>query len=495
VGRHDNPSGAVALVATEVADAGRYWDEDPEEMRVAMTRLRDVVGHVIDEGGGHVVTSMNEGDRTIAVFREVSAAATAALALHDRVAEEHFPPGISVRLRAAIVVGEVTLVDGVYTGAVVDQVVQLRSKAAPGTTVTSESTAELLVGLVGADASIVPLGDAGRRGDDAAEAPTAGPHVFALTRPGAERTARLRSTPSPEIAPPLMARSVGRPRPAAVIDALQHPSTLVSLIVTGLSLIYLAVLSSDLGMSALATITLALGTIATVASFAHRYSIGYSGWRDEVAAQLQQMDHEADAREIARERADTRERLEYGYGRLGSQHGREGSDVLYGLADEFDAIADLLRRSHSRASLSESALLPDLADETYRYGMSALSDALELLEFAEGPQQQRLVTELADVEERLALDEYSDMRARERDEQRLASHQQLLAHHADTCERACDLMFEAERCTAALADTRIELSSVRAGETRLDVDAVVQTLQETIRRVRDVQNEMRRMGY
>ena len=56
-------------------------------------------------------------------------------------------------------------------------------------------------------------------------------------------------------------------------------------------------------------------------------------------------------------------------------------------------------------------------------------------------------------------------------------------------------MFEAERCTAALAEARIELASVRAGDTRVDVDAVVETLEDTIRRVQDVQDELRRLGY
>src|SRR4051812_47868841 len=103
--RDDHPSGVVALLATEVADAGHYWSEDPEEMRVAMRRLRDVGDEVIDTGGGRVVTSMNEGDRVIAVFREASAAATAALTLQDRLAPQPFPPGIQVRLRAAIALG------------------------------------------------------------------------------------------------------------------------------------------------------------------------------------------------------------------------------------------------------------------------------------------------------------------------------------------------------------------------------------------------------
>ena len=127
--------------------------------------------------------------------------------------------------------------------------------------------------------------------------------------------------------------------------------------------------------------------------------------------------------------------------------------------------------------------------------MSALSDALELLEFADGPQRRRLEGELDEIEDRLERDTYGDERARARDEQRQTSHRQLLARHDESRQRARDLMFEAERCTAALAEARIELASVRAGDSKVDVDAVVETLQSSIRRVRDVQDELRRLGY
>ena len=67
--------------------------------------------------------------------------------------------------------------------------------------------------------------------------------------------------------------------------------------------------------------------------------------------------------------------------------------------------------------------------------MSALSDALELLEVADGPQRRRLEEELAEIEDRLELDAYPDERARARDEQRRPSHRQLIA--ATTIAPAC----------------------------------------------------------
>jgi hypothetical protein len=165
------------------------------------------------------------------------------------------------------------------------------------------------------------------------------------------------------------------------------------------------------------------------------------------------------------------------------------------LSDEFEAVAEVVGRSDSGSPANLAALLPDLAQETYGHGMSALSDAVDLLEFAEGPGHRRLVSELEEVERRLAADAYPDERARSRDRERLTSHRQLLDRHGEARQRACDLLFEAERCSTALAEARIELAAARASGVHGDVDTVVQTLQATIRHVREVQDELRRLGY
>ena len=101
-----------------------------------MARLSDLVSSVVESRGGRIVSSMNEGDRTIAVFREGSAAAGAALELQDRL-QTPDSVGLDVRLRIAIEIGEAELVDGVYSGAAVDRVLWLRSIAAPAATITS----------------------------------------------------------------------------------------------------------------------------------------------------------------------------------------------------------------------------------------------------------------------------------------------------------------------------------------------------------------------
>ena len=188
-----------------------------------------------------------------------------------------------------------------------------------------------------------------------------------------------------------------------------------------------------------------------------------------------------------------RVRLVTGFARVGSEGAREGARVLKTLAAEHDAVAELLPRVVARTPTTLPTYLPDLAEDTYVHGISALADALELLEFADGPQRQRLQDELDEVEARLDRSHVDD-RTRSRDEDRRASHRRLLARHDQARQRAHDLVFEAERCTTALAETRVELASVRADDTEIDADGVVQTLQDTIQRVRDVQDAMRMLG-
>jgi hypothetical protein len=502
----DLPTGIVALVATEVADAGRLWEEEPDEMRVAMTRLRDLLAEAAEASRGTVVGSMNEGERAIAVFEDARLAALAAIDLHERVEREHFPPAVDVRLRVAVSVGDAELVDGAYTGAVVEHLVGLRELAAPGATIASESAAEALVDAVGRDLSIVPLGSA------AAGTRRRGAPVYGLTRAGEEDRAAIETPTLPvrdgsvdggstaaespvvaEAEPGPASRRISRVTVATA--ALQHTSTLVALTVTGLALVFLIVLSPEFGMRTLSAVIFVIGAIVTGGCFAGRWSIEHQRERSRLEGEELAREREARARQVARERDDQRHRLELGFAAIPTADGAQGAQVVEALAEELDAILDLLDRSAGRPALGLSALMPTLTEETYHRGMSALSDALELLQVADGRQRSRVQDELADVEDRLAQGAYVDDRARTQDEHRRATQAQLLERLDQSRVRARDLVFEAERCEDALHEARIELASVRAGDTEIDVDVVVATLQDTIRRVRDVQDEMRKLSH
>lgn len=492
--RDQQPTGVIAFLASEVVDASQLWDRDPDEMRVAMGRLREVRDEVVAQRGGRVVTSMNEGEHTIAVFREASAAALAALELHDRVGVEAFPPDIRVRLQAAVAIGEASLVDGVYTGAVVDQVVRLRSAAAAGSTITTEATAELLLGLVGREVSIIPLGPAPNPGL------ARGGTIVALTRPGAEHRAGFHQTPDgstlPAIAPDGADLAPHRSSTTSVaFEALEQSSTIVPATIAGLALIYLAVLSEELGLRVPALVAFVAGASVAAVSFVRRISGGIAADRAELEAERVRRETDARRRAVEQERVEARRRLADGFSRVTSEESADAADALVALGAAFDAVVDQVRRTGERDAVLVSTLLPDLVEETYGHGVSALSDALELLEFGESAQRRRMAAELDEIGQRLALDRYDDERARSRDEERAALHRQLLARHDEARRRARELVFEAERCADALAEAHIELASLSTGQTRAAADGVAGRLQDTIRSVRDVQDELRRLGY
>ena len=145
------PRGVVTFVSVDVADAAAHWDAQSNVMAVAVDRLDDVVAELVDRHGGRLVGS-GSGDAWLAVFAEASAAALAALALHQRVAAERWPENLTLNVRAAVHTGEAELRDGDYHGRAVHVVGRLLAGVPAGRTVVSQATAELLTGRLPAGA-------------------------------------------------------------------------------------------------------------------------------------------------------------------------------------------------------------------------------------------------------------------------------------------------------------------------------------------------------
>ena len=80
-------------------------------------------------------------------------------------------------------------------------------------------------------------------------------------------------------------------------------------------------------------------------------------------------------------------------------------------------------------------------------------------------------------------------------EDTLASHRQRLAMLDQLQLRAEQLLHLAGRCEASLHLTRIELAAIRAGSSENSIDSAVEALQETVRRAKEVQEELHRLGY
>ena len=62
------PAGTVTFLLTDIEGSTRLWETVPDAMEVALERHNRLLGEVIEEHGGVVVTSRGEGDSFFAVF-------------------------------------------------------------------------------------------------------------------------------------------------------------------------------------------------------------------------------------------------------------------------------------------------------------------------------------------------------------------------------------------------------------------------------------------
>lgn len=485
--RTDLPHGMVAFVATEVVNTGALWDDDADEFGHATTRLRALVGRIVERCGGHVVRA--EQDRTVAVFGEASAAVGAALGLQEELRGAN-ALSFDLGVRIALEVGEAELVDGVYVGAAVDRVAWLRSLAAPGAVVTSMRSAEVLRDVVDDDTVIVDCGTVTNR------ARPSGMAVCGLARRGHEYASRIDPTcvdgePS-ETAAAVPAVRDGSGRGRLMVDSVQHPAALTGALVAGLALIYLIVLAPAVGFGALALVLLAVAVGVAVVSFVRQYSMGYE--EEEARRELEQIGREE--AEAARRRADdmrTRRReLEAELSALSDPSSRRGLDAL---TQEFEAVERELSRERDGAMTSYAHVIPDLAAQTYMAGLSVLNQALGLLEESASPRRQRLEAQLLEVSDWLADPGNVDGSERHRREDRLHLYEHALTRLDEAQDGARDALLEVERCEHTLHDARLQLAAMRAGGASDSAESVIATLEANIQRVREVQDELRKLQY
>lgn len=271
-------------------------------------------------------------------------------------------------------------------------------------------------------------------------------------------------------------------------EAVQHPATLLPLAVCVMSAIYLLLLSPIFGGALWAIVLTAISGIAATASYLYRYTKEYPRNAREM------MDRDEQER-IRLERAELKQfcvRLQVGFFSIASA---DGVKALAELTSAYEQLQPALAQRRATDPLSAS-LIPALAGETYRRGLDVLSDALELMEAVHAPGGESLEKEIARLETELHTPKSGEIEA-----ERLRLVEETLA----SCKERLDmlnrlqlyidqLLYQARRCEASLHSTRIELASVRAGGSKTSVDSVVDALQRTIHQVKEVRDELERLG-
>ena len=275
-------------------------------------------------------------------------------------------------------------------------------------------------------------------------------------------------------------------------EALQHPATVLPLAVAVDLACYLALLPSSPAAGLVATAALVIAVVAAAGSFlwhyAFRHQHRYAARSQWVIARLEETRTRAELAELKR----LREKLEEGFPSLNFP---KGARALRGLEEEFSKLRLVLEARVEATPLSIISLA--LAGETYHRGLSVLADALELMRAIHGPDRKRLEAEIEELErEAGSYREDAGQRVLTLiQEDTLASHRQRLAMLDQLHLRVDQLLHLAGRCEASLHRTRIELAGIRAGGSESSIDSAVEALQETVRRAKEVQEELHRLGY
>ena len=125
------PSGAVTFVLTDLEGSTRLWEQDPDAMKIAMGRHDELLENAIDLHGGFVFSRM--GDGLAAAFPTAMDAVSAAAAIQQALAGEHWDTPRPLKARVGLHTQEGVLVDdGGYASPPINRCSRLMSAAHGG---------------------------------------------------------------------------------------------------------------------------------------------------------------------------------------------------------------------------------------------------------------------------------------------------------------------------------------------------------------------------
>ncbi|MEW9922472.1 adenylate/guanylate cyclase domain-containing protein [Marimonas sp. MJW-29] len=128
----------AAVMAADICDYSRLMGEDSQAMLRALRRLRaEVFGPCIASHHGRIVKSM--GDGWIVLFSSAVDAASSALRIQDRLAEETHLGGPEIKMRVGLHLGDVVEEGDDVFGDGVNVAARLEQAAAPGSIAVSDA--------------------------------------------------------------------------------------------------------------------------------------------------------------------------------------------------------------------------------------------------------------------------------------------------------------------------------------------------------------------
>jgi hypothetical protein len=278
-----------------------------------------------------------------------------------------------------------------------------------------------------------------------------------------------------------------------LLDTLQEKRILIPLTISAMGCVYLLLYAPRLGGAlAVGMVTLLAGLWWTgnlLWRVGIHYQEGYTRKLHEMAAGLE-------AQSVLRIETQLRQahsRLEQGFEELQI---REGLAILRGLEHAYRQLQPVINRQEEVDPLS-AVHLAALIRETYGQGLNVLEHVLDLESAIGANQDNPLHAKIKLLEQKAAevSREAESSGNLELIQEEIAFAKERLSREKKLRLRVEELIYQADRCKATLSETRIELAVMKADASDDHVTSVINTLQKTIERAKEVQAELKSMGY
>ena len=151
------PTGTVTFLFTDLEGSTRLWEEHPDAMRAALARHDEILRDAVEKRDGHVVKTT--GDGLHAAFAIAPDAVAAALDAQLQLLAEPWPLPEPLRVRMGLHTGVAEVRDGDYYGPAVNRAARVAAAAHGGQVVASAATADLVRDDLGAEITLLDLGE------------------------------------------------------------------------------------------------------------------------------------------------------------------------------------------------------------------------------------------------------------------------------------------------------------------------------------------------
>jgi hypothetical protein len=278
-----------------------------------------------------------------------------------------------------------------------------------------------------------------------------------------------------------------------LLNAIQHPATLLPLTTSVLALIFLQFFSQRFGGSGWAMIALFASGIVAIGSFFWQYVIRFPDTFAQKAHELQERQEQQQIAKAQEALQKLQEQVHQGFTTINFS---QGLKALRDLNYEYQQLQSAIDQNQ-RVEYVSLTDIRELTEKTYRQGLSVLADAVDLGQVIYSMNKSKLEREIRKLEREIALLERDSRRADQANIKKatLKSHKERLSLITQQQIRMEKLLSQCDRCEASLQKTRLELAAIKTQSSGTDVETVTDTLQQTIEQAKAVQSELKNLGF